>query len=306
MARRKKKDLRDIHGVVLLDKPQGLSSNQALQTVKRLFKALKAGHTGSLDPLATGLLPLCFGDATKISAYLLEADKHYRTRCRLGQRTSTGDTEGEVVQERPVGDYSDAQIEAALAPFRGDIQQVPPMYSALKRNGQRLYELARQGIEVEREPRPVVVHELSLLGRETDTLALDIHCGKGTYIRTLAEDIGEVLGCGAHVIELRRVGVAPYDQPQMWTVEQLEALAEQGFDALDQALLPIDTALQHWARVDLDADAAFYMKQGQAIQLSGLPAQGLLRLYDQHAGFMGVGHIQDDGKLAPKRLFLRR
>lgn len=305
MARRRKKDTREINGVLLLDKPLGLSSNEALQRVKRLYKAAKAGHTGSLDPLATGLLPLCLGTATKISAYLLDADKHYYTLCRLGRRTTTGDAEGEVVEERPVPALSDAQIEQALARFRGPIEQIPPMYSALKHQGKRLYELARSGVEVEREPRAVTIHELKLTGREADALELEIRCSKGTYVRTLVEDLGEVLGCGAHVAGLRRLGVSPYDEPVMYTLEALSALAEEGLDALDALLMPVDTALAHWPRIDLDPDAAFYMKQGQAVQTPGAPVQGLLRLYGPGSVFLGIGHVLDDGRVAPKRLFVQ-
>ena len=299
---RQKKDLRDIDGVILLDKPSGMTSNQALQRVKRLFRARKAGHTGSLDPLATGLLPLCFGEATKVSAYLLDADKHYRTVARLGSRTDTGDAEGTVIETRPVGNYDEARIEAVLSRFRGPLEQVPPMYSALKQDGKRLYELARQGKEVERKPRAVVIHALELLGHDASTLELDVRCSKGTYIRTLVEDIGEALGCGAHVEQLRRIGVSPYDCPDMVTLEQLEAAAEAGREALDAWLMPIQSALAHWPRIDLDADGSHYMRQGQALQVQGAPTEGLLVLFDEHGRFLGIGHILDDGRVAPKRL----
>ena len=299
---RQKKDLRDVHGVILLDKPTGLTSNQALQRVKRLLKARKAGHTGSLDPLATGLLPLCFGEATKISAYLLEADKHYRTVARLGERTDTADAEGEIIETRPVADYDAATVEAALAQFRGPIEQVPPMYSAVKVGGRRLYEMARKGEAVERKARHVVIHELTLLRQAGNALELDVRCSKGTYIRTLVEDIGETLGCGAHVRELRRVGVAPYDNPSMVTLEDLEAAAERGLEALDACLMPIESALAHWPRIDLDADAAHYIRQGQALQLPGAPTEGLLVLFEGQGEFLGIGQILDDGRVAPKRL----
>ena len=297
-----KRPKRNVNGVVLLDKPLGMSSNEALQAVKRLFQAAKAGHTGSLDPLATGLLPLCFGEATKLSAYLLDADKHYWTVARLGVRTSTGDAEGEAVQTRPVGTYSADQIEAALARFRGEIEQVPPMYSALKHQGKRLYELARAGVEVERPPRPVTIHALRLLGRGPDSLELDLRCSKGTYVRTLVEDLGEVLGCGAHVAELRRVGVGPYDGSRMVTLEELERRAEQGPEALDEALLPVDTAVADWPRVTFDADSAYYVRQGQAVQVPGAPTEGLVALYGPQGRFLGVGQILDDGRVGPKRL----
>ncbi|MBK1672183.1 tRNA pseudouridine(55) synthase TruB [Ectothiorhodospira shaposhnikovii] len=295
---------RDVHGLILLDKPVGYTSNQALQRVKYLFKARKAGHTGSLDPLATGLLPLCFGEATKVSAFLLDADKQYRTVCRLGVTTTTADAEGEVTETRPVPELDDDLIEAVLERFRGPIEQIPPMYSALKHQGQRLYDLARKGQEVERAPRPVTIHQLHCLARTGDTLTLDVSCSKGTYIRTLVEDIGRALGCGAHVIELRRVGLTPFETPRMVTLQQLEALAEQGPEALDGALHPADEALMHWPEVHLDADSAFYLTQGQAVFVPGLARAGWLRLYGPGDRFLGIGQLQDDGRLAPKRLMI--
>ena len=201
---------RDVNGIILLDKAIGLSSNAALQEVKRLFNANKAGHTGSLDPLASGMLPICLGEATKVSAFLLDADKRYRVRCRLGVRTTTADAEGEIIEERPIDGIDVARITAVLPRFTGQIEQIPPMYSALKHQGQRLYALARQGIEVDRQPRTLFIHELSLLGLENGECTLDVHCSKGTYVRTLAEDIGAALGCGAHVSALRRTGLGPY------------------------------------------------------------------------------------------------
>jgi tRNA pseudouridine55 synthase len=293
---------RDVDGVVLLDKPQGMTSNQALQVVKRLFRARKAGHTGSLDPLATGLLPICLGEATKVSAYLLDADKHYRTTGELGTTTRTGDAEGEVLEHRPVEGVDAAAVEAVLAGFRGEIEQVPPMYSALKQDGRRLYELARKGVEVERAPRRVAIHHLELLRMDGQQMELDVRCSKGTYIRTLVEDIGARLGCGAHVTALRRVGVSPYDQPRMWTLDALRALAEAGDAALDEALTPLDAALVHWPAVHLDADSAWYLCQGQAVWVPGAPTSGHLRLYGADGAFLGVGKVLDDGRVAPKRL----
>ncbi|HSP00720.1 MAG TPA: tRNA pseudouridine(55) synthase TruB [Thioalkalivibrio sp.] len=295
---------RDVHGIVLLDKPQGYSSNQALQRVKYLFRARKAGHTGSLDPLATGLLPLCFGEATKVSAFLLDADKHYRTRCRLGVTTDSADAEGRVLQERPVPPLDETLIEAALAPFRGPISQVPPMYSALKHQGTRLYELARKGEQVERPARDVTIHALTLLGFSPDSLELDVQCSKGTYIRTLVEDIGERLGCGAHVTELRRLGVSPFDDPKMLTLEEIEAQAEQGEAALDTLLEPIDSALVHWPAVYLDRDSAFYMGNGHAVFVPGAPTEGLVRVYGPGGRFLAMGGILDDGRVGPRRLMM--
>jgi tRNA pseudouridine55 synthase len=290
---------RDVHGVLLLDKPQGLSSNQALQAAKRLFNANKAGHTGSLDPLATGLLPLCFGEATKVSSYLLEADKRYRARCRLGVRTDSADAEGEVIAEKPVpGDLDSAAIEGALEPLRGDIEQIPPMYSALKHQGKRLYELARQGVEVERKPRPVRIVRYELVGREGDELDFEIECSSGTYVRTLIDDLGQALGCGAHVIALRRLGVQPFDDSGMYTLEELESMSLEERDA---ALIPVDAALTRWPAIEFAAESARYVKQGQAVWVSNAPVSGHVRLYGP-LGFMGIGEILDDGRVAPRRL----
>lgn len=227
MGQRRREGERDVSGIVLLDKPAGITSNAALQTVKRLFRARKAGHTGSLDPLATGLLPICLGEATKLSGFLLDADKRYRTEIRLGVTTTTGDAEGETLRVREVADLDRARVAEAVARFTGEIEQIPPMHSALKRNGMPLYKLARQGIEVERAPRPVVIHALELVRCEADRIELDVRCSKGTYIRVLAEDIGEALGCGAHVGALRRTGVGGFDAGRMVALETLRAVAEQ-------------------------------------------------------------------------------
>ncbi|MCB1774233.1 MAG: tRNA pseudouridine(55) synthase TruB [Gammaproteobacteria bacterium] len=301
MGRRGRARGRPVNGILLLDKPLGVSSNHALQRVKRLFDARKAGHTGSLDPLADGMLPICLGDATKLSAYLLDADKHYHFRVRLGVTTATGDTEGEVVQTRPVPDLDSSDIERVLADFTGEIDQLPPMYSALKHNGKRLYELAREGVEVEREPRRITIHALTLGEVALPEFELRVHCSKGTYVRTLAEDIGERLGCGAHVVGLRRTGVGPYTNFPMFTMEQLEQVAEKGQAELDRLLLPIDTALGEWPAVTVGADSAFYMKQGQPVLVPKAPTEGWVRVYlgDQ---FLAVGEVQDDGRIAPKRL----
>lgn len=292
---------RPVSGVVLLDKPTGQTSNAALQTVKRLYQARKAGHTGSLDPLASGLLPICLGEATKISGYLLNADKSYRFVCQLGVTTTTGDAEGEVRSTRPV-QYEPAQLEQVLARFRGELAQIPPMYSALKHQGQRLYVLARQGLDVERPPRRVVIHELTLLEQRDDRLTLSVRCSKGTYVRSLAEDIGEALGCGAHVVELRRTGVAPYDGTQMLSLATLEATAQQGLAALDALLLPVDTALDHWPAVHVHGDTAYYLRTGQPVLVPQAPTTGWVRLYGDSDRFMGMGEILDDGRVAPRRL----
>ncbi len=297
---RKKNKGRAIHGVVLLDKPLKLSSNHALQRVKRLFNANKAGHTGSLDPLATGMLPICLGEATKISAFLLNANKTYRFKCQLGKRTATGDAEGEVVEQLPFEHIQLLDIEKILPELTGDIMQVPPMYSALKQQGQRLYDLARQGIEVERQARPVTIFSLTILSFEKGEIELEAHCSKGTYIRTLAEDLAIKLQTCGYVTELRRITVGPY-QAEMVTLEQLETLAGQGFDSLDSILLDLDSAIYDWPKVELDADSAYYIKLGQPIQISRAPTEGLVRIYDE-VGFIGVGKIQGDGRIAPKRM----
>ena len=293
---------RDVHGVLLLDKPAGVTSNQVLQHVKRLYRARKAGHTGSLDKLASGLLPLCLGEATKLSGYLLEADKVYEATCALGATTTTGDAAGEITTTNPVPDISRSELERVLARFQGEIQQTPPMFSALKHAGQRLYKLAYAGITVERKPRTVTIYELTHERYSGDELKIRICCSKGTYIRTLAEDIGQELGCGAHLRTLRRVGTGPFTAAQMVTITELEQLAQIGTDALDAQLVPMDDVLRNIPAVHLNESMAFYMRQGQAITVPRAPVQGLVRLYDQKDMFLGVGTILDDGRVGPKRL----
>ena len=304
---RRRKHGRDIDGILLLDKPLHLTSNEALQRVKRLYQANKAGHTGSLDPLATGLLPVCLGGATKFSTYLLDADKHYRVRIRLGVTTTTADAEGEVLETRPVVGVEEARLRAVMERFLGPIEQLPPMYSAVKHQGERLYKLARQGIEVERQPRTVTIHSMELIDLALPELELDVHCSKGTYVRTLAEDLGAELGCGGHVIGLRRTGVGPYVEPErrfvtLDEIEDLIAAHEDPYPTLDSLLLPLESALEHWPAVRLTADAAFYLGQGQAVLVPQAPTEGLVRLYDPSRHFLGVGFILDDGKVQPKRL----
>lgn len=293
---------RDVSGILLLDKPSGITSNDALQQVKRLYFAKKAGHTGSLDPLASGVLPICMGEATKVSAFLLDADKRYQVRCQLGVRTATADAEGEVLETRPVGVYSLEQLETVLEQFRGSIEQIPPMYSALKHQGQRLYKLARQGVEVEREPRPVEIYELTVAGQGEDWLDINVHCSKGTYVRTLAEDIGDRLGCGAHVSALRRTAVGPYGDNMLVGLETLRELKEKDMSSMDTLLLPIESALTQWPDVDLSTDAAFYLQQGQPVLVPHAPTSGWVRLYEGNRSFLGMGEILDDGRVAPRRL----
>jgi len=301
MGRRGRKG-RNVRGVLLLDKPKGDTSNGALQRVKRIYNAQKAGHTGSLDPLATGLLPICFGGATKLSAFLLDADKSYWVQVRLGATTTTGDTEGEVVETAPTDHITEADAMKALEGFRGEIQQIPPMYSALKHKGERLYKLAREGKEVEREPRTINIYELHLQSFELPSLELEVRCSKGTYVRTLAEDIGGVLGCGAHVTNLRRTGAGPYDADNSITMEQLETAAQEGYQALDDLLVAAETALADRPTVTLNPDSTFYVKQGQPVLVPNAPTEGQVRLFDPNGLFFGVGEIMDDGRVAPKRL----
>jgi tRNA pseudouridine55 synthase len=302
VARRRNRG-RNVNGVLLLDKPVGITSNAALQRVKRLFNANKAGHTGSLDPLASGMLPICLGEATKISGFLLSADKEYRTVVKLGVTTDSGDAEGEIIQTRPLGEISHAQVQEVLESFLGQSLQIPPMYSAIKRNGQPLYKLARQGVEVEREPRKITLHSLKLLRLEGDEIELDVRCTKGTYIRVLAEDIGEALGCGGHVAALRRTGVGALDEYPMHSAESLQALAEEsGNAALDELLLPMDLMLPDWPEVRLSEDASFYLCQGQPVFVPQLKDRGLVRLYAGDKRFLGLGTVLDDGRVAPKRL----
>lgn len=290
---------RVISGILLLDKHIGISSNNALQKAKYLLQAKKAGHTGSLDPLATGMLPICFGEGTKFSQYLLDADKTYEVTLQLGVRTSTSDAEGEVVATKPVPTFSSAQIEAALQQFRGQIEQVPSMYSALKHQGKPLYQYAREGITIERPPRPITVYQLDCLEQTALTLTLRVHCSKGTYIRTIVDDLGEVLGCGAHVTALRRSAVGQYAGEHMVTLDALEAMSLPERDAL---LLDISTTLTNLPEIQLTAEMTLYMRHGQAVFVSGAPTAGLVKLVGADGAFLGVGKIALDGKIQPSRL----
>lgn len=323
-----------IDGVLLLDKPQGLSSNAALQQVKRLCRIRKAGHSGSLDPLASGLLPICFNEATKFTRFLLDADKHYQTTMRLGVRTDTSDSEGKITAEypHPLPKFSEQHLEDIFEKFRGNILQTPSMFSALKHQGQPLYKLARQGVEIERTARPITIKSLKLLDyTHTDlisTITLDIHASKGTYIRTIVDDLGQALGCWAHVIELRRLGVGPFTETQMISLPKLEAiLAEHDddfnqyeglerdeidkllqkklskhFERLKDYLLPIEDAVIGMDELIISESASFYLKQGQAVSLPYAPKSGWVKLMVRDKGFLGVGEVQEDGKVAPRRL----
>ena len=299
MSRPRKRG-RDIDGVFLLDKPQGMSSNDIMQKVKRVFQANKAGHTGALDPLATGMLPICLGEATKFSQFLLDADKRYVVTAKLGERTDTSDAEGQVVETRPVN-VETSQILTALEQFRGDILQVPTMFSALKHNGKPLYEYARAGITVEREARPITIFELNFIEYQAPFLTLEVHCSKGTYIRTLVDDLGEVLGCGAHVTVLRRTAVADYPAEKMMTWDALQALAEQG--DLDQHLLPIDTAVSKLPALKLNAEQSKGIGFGQRVKFANeAKLRGQVRLFSDKNVFLGVALIDDNNVIRPQRL----
>ncbi|HSW68968.1 MAG TPA: tRNA pseudouridine(55) synthase TruB [Gammaproteobacteria bacterium] len=300
-----KPTLKKIDGILLLNKPLEMTSNGALQRIKRLFGAKKAGHTGSLDPLATGMLPICFGEATKVSQFLLDSDKRYHIKVKLGMKTTTGDAEGEVIATRPVLHMNREKIQIVLDQFLGLISQIPPMFSAIKHQGKPLYELARQGLEVERKPREVFIYSSQLVSFEDETFVFDVHCSKGTYIRTLVEDIGEVLGCGAYVAGLHRTSVTPYQQNKMFGLNELETLLQQsGFDALAKCLLPVDTSVQHLPAVQLSTSAVFYMRTGQAVRVLYAPDAGFVRIFGNDGQFMGIGEILEDGRVAPRRLII--
>lgn len=289
---------RKVDGVLLLDKPVGLTSNTALQKAKRLFNAAKAGHTGTLDPFATGLLPLCLGEATKFSQFLLDADKVYLAQVKLGVRTSSGDLDGEVIAQAPV-QVDEARLRAALSPFMGEIEQVPPMHSALKHQGRPLYEYARQGVEIPRKARRVVVRELELLELQGDVCSLRVHCSKGFYVRALADDLGQQLGCGAHLIGLRRLAVGAFSIDDAVT---LEALAEMDEGARDACLGPADALIASLPAMTLGMEAEWQLTHGQPVWQARLQVGELFRLYGAGGAFLGVAEVNQDGKLAPKRL----
>jgi tRNA pseudouridine55 synthase len=297
MARRRKG--RDIHGVLLLDKPAGWSSNQAVQKVRWLLQARKAGHTGTLDPFATGMLPICLGEASKTAGFMLDAAKTYEARARLGAATATGDIEGEVIRSGPVPDLDAAAIEQAMARFTGPVRQVPPMYSALKHQGQPLYKLARAGREVEREARTVTVHRLELLAWRAPDLEFRVHCSKGTYVRTLAEDLAEALGSCAHLRALRRTAVTPFREGDMVTPEELEARCAAGAEA--QCLLPPDAGLAEWPVVTLDAAASARFAHGNPVPAPG-SAPANVRVYSAAGILLGLGEVTPANELKPRRI----
>ncbi len=286
-----------VHGVLLLNKPVGLTSNSALQKARRLFNARRAGHTGTLDPFADGLLPLCFGEATKFSHFLLDADKTYRAVMQLGVTTTTGDPEGEVLETRPVN-VTEAEIRAVLPRFMGEIEQIPPMHSALKHQGRPLYEYARAGIEIERPARRVHIHALEILDCKLPQVTFRVRCGAGTYIRTLAQDIGAALGCGAHLSALTRLASGRFSLEQAYTLEGLEALSEP---LRYTALLPADCLVHHLPEIELDAVARLALIQGRRLPVGFAPAD-LVRVYDTNRGFLGLAHIDSNRMLIPRRL----
>ncbi len=290
--------------MLLLDKPVGITSNTALQRVKRIYRAQKAGHTGSLDPLASGMLPLCFGQGTKVCAYLLDADKTYRVTARFGAKTDTGDADGTVVAESKITTIDNDALLQALDELTGDIKQVPPMYSALKKDGKRLYELARQGLEVERPARPVTIHALVVEHFDPGAPVLRVECSKGTYVRTLVEDLAGILGTLGHVTALRRLSVEPFAETQLVTMEQIETAAGIGDEALAALLIPADTALTAYPEVTLNREQAFYVRRGNPVQVVRPPEAGYCRIYDDQARFVGIGEALADGRIAPKRLFV--
>lgn len=303
MGRRGKNRGRALDGVLVLDKPQGCTSNEILQRVKRMYGAAKAGHTGSLDPLATGVLPICFGEATKFSQFLLDADKAYRVVARLGEKTDTADADGKIIETCATDALTQADLEDIFPRFRGDIEQVPSMFSALKHNGQPLYKLAREGIEVERKARPVTIHELELLSFSSQHFELFVRCSKGTYVRNLVEDIAEALGNLAHVVELRRVQAGPYVEAEAVTIEQLsQAIDAGGHQTLDQRLVPLGSSVDHWPALGLTESTAFYLRNGNPVQVPGAPASGWVKLVGPANEFIGVGEIDADGLVAPRRL----
>lgn len=293
---------RNVNGIILLDKAKGESSNYALQRIKRLFHAKKAGHTGSLDPLATGVLPLCLGEATKISQFLLDSDKRYMAKVKLGERTDSGDSEGVVidVQRRIDVDY-DALVQT-LTKFEGEIKQLPPMYSALKHHGVPLYKLARKGISIKRKVRAVTIHKIGLMNFDNNIAEIDVTCSKGTYIRTLADDLGQELGCGAHVIELRRLQAGVFSIDQCRGSNELEKIKESfGLSGLDKVIVPMERAVEKLPEVVLASETARDIRNGQAVSFHELPKSGLVRLYEKE-NFIGIGIVNADGEVAPKRL----
>ena len=297
-----KKQYNDVNGILLLNKSAGVSSNQSLQKVKRIYNAKKAGHTGSLDVPATGLLPICFGEATKVSEYLLRSDKKYFARCRLGETTTTGDAEGDLLERKQIPPSNKLKLEEVLENFIGEIKQTPPMFSALKHQGVRLYKLAYKGISVERKSRCIKIYKINLLNRGSDFFDIEVTCSKGSYIRTLVEDIGKKIGCGAHVLTLNRKISGPFHESDSITLEEIENIARNNPVALSDLLLPMDTALKDIPQIQLKNEEVFSITRGQSINTNGSHKCGKLRMYDSSRQFIGLGEITKDGRVSPKRL----
>ena len=305
MGRSRSRKGRDVSGVVVLDKPRGVTSSEAGQRAKTLFNARKVGHTGSLDPLATGVLPLCFGEATKFSRFLLTSDKKYRARLRLGIRTASGDADSDIIEERSTTGVTLDRIQNAIGSFRGEIDQIPSMYSAIKHRGKPLYKYARQGIEVERESRRITVYSIELLTFSGSEITLEVHSSKGTYVRTIADDLGEQLGCGAHVAELRRLMAGPFTESDLVTFDEIETARAEG--RLDMLLAPISSAVSQWPAVRLNTTSAYYLRQGQPVVVPHAPSEGWVQLRESCLNdewFLGMGEIMEDGRVAPRRLIL--
>lgn len=304
MARRRQRG-RAVTGIIVVDKPTGCSSNHLLQRIKRLFNARKAGHTGSLDPLATGVLPICLGEATKVSEFLLDADKSYRVTCTLGALTDSGDADGAVLERQPVPAYDAAGLKAVCQRFTGEQQQIPPMYSALKHQGQPLYKLAREGIEVKRKARQIRIYDIRVITHDADSFTLDVDCSKGTYIRTLVQDIAAELGTVGHVSALRRTAAAGFDLQSAYTLDELNTLAESGEQTLDQRLSAPAAALTAMASLSLDAEQCQRIRYGQRIKVEQTGGDcHWVKLFDRHQHFLGLGQLSHDGILAPKKLFV--
>ncbi len=301
MSNRRRKG-RVLNGLLLLDKPAGITSNLALQKVKKLLNATKAGHTGSLDPLATGMLIICFGQATKISNYLLTADKHYDVTLMLGVTTDTGDADGRVLKRQDASSIAADDINKNIKFFTGYIEQVPPMFSAIKYHGIRLHKLARQGIEVERQSRKVQIYNFELIHREKNLLYMHVHCSKGTYIRALVEDLGRRLACGAHIVELRRTSIGPFVNSQLVTLSEIESFVQQDPCVSDKVLIPVDVALQALPALSVGQELMRKMCNGHPVWIAKSPTSGQVRIYDTDDQFFGVGTVLDDGRIAPKCL----
>lgn len=304
MSKPRRKKGRNINGILVLDKAKGLSSNAALQEVKRIFGANKAGHTGSLDPLATGVLPVCLGEATKVSQFLLDSDKKYRARIKLGIRTDTADSEGQVIEQCDDFTIDRRQVEKALQVFEGEIDQLPPMYSALKVNGVPLYKMARKGETIERETRRITVYSIELTDFDHREVEIEVACSKGTYIRTIADDLGQALGCGGHIVALHRLQAGVFTEQDSVSAQYLlDTKEEFGLDRIDEHLIPMDHAIGDLPEVNLPSITASCVKNGQPVLVRHLPAEGLVRMYEEEQ-FIGIGCIDDDGRVAPKRLIV--